>query len=249
MIFGQEIIYLETVDSTNTYLKKIAKNKNEGLVVISKEQTHGKGRVGKSFKSNYDEGIWMSILLKPKINIQKISFITLIAGASVVKSLNELNVEVKIKWPNDIILNNKKLGGILTELSSQDKDNNNLIVGIGINVKTLNFDDEIKNIATSLYKENHKISKNEIISKFLENFEKLYFDYVNKNEKSEVLKICKNFSSVINKDVYIIKNNQKELVKVIDINDDGDLVVLDEFLQTKNIISGEISIRGENGYI
>ena len=132
---GKNIIHLETVDSTNDYLKKIANEVEEGTVVISEEQTRGKGRWGRQWESEANEGIWMSIILKPEVEPVKAPFITLIAGAAIVKSLNNLKVPAKIKWPNDIIINNKKISGILTELSAEIERINYVVVGIGMNVK------------------------------------------------------------------------------------------------------------------
>ena len=93
----------------------------------------------------------MSIILKPNMIPQKAPFITLIAGASIAKVLNDLGVQANIKWPNDIIINNKKVAGILTELSAEIDRINYIILGIGINVKTMEFSQEISEIATSLY--------------------------------------------------------------------------------------------------
>lgn len=246
---GKKIIYLEEIDSTNTYLKNIGNQEKDGTVVIAKNQTNGRGRLGRSFKSGNDEGIYMSILLKPNISLEKVSFITLIVGASITKTFNDLGINSFIKWPNDIILNNKKLGGVLTELSFNENNTYYIVTGIGINVKTLDFDFDIKNKATSLYKEGYNIRRSIIIKNILENFEKLYKLYINNNDKEEVLKISKKSSILINKKIYITKNNSKELVTCIDINNNGDLVVKDFYGNIKNIVSGEVSIRGENGYI
>ncbi len=246
---GKKIIYLETVGSTNTYLKEIGNIEKDGTVVISEEQTKGRGRLGRSFKSNSGEGIYMSILLKPNISLEKASFITLIVGASIIKTFNKLGVKSLIKWPNDIILNNKKLGGVLTELSCEKDSINYIVTGIGINVKTLAFDDEIKDKATSIYKEGYDISRIDIIREILVNFERLYNLYIENDNKEDTLKICRQFSAIINKKVYVTKNNDKELVTCIDINNNGDLVVKDLCGKVKNIVSGEVSIRGENGYI
>ena len=162
-IMGNNIVHFETIDSTNDYAKKVASQEPEGTVIISEEQTKGKGRIGRQWHSKSKEGIWMSIILKPNMIPQKAPFITLIAGASIAKVLNDLGVQANIKWPNDIIINNKKVAGILTELSAEIDRINYIILGIGINVKTMEFSQEISEIATSLYKEGHKISRVDII--------------------------------------------------------------------------------------
>ena len=248
-IIGKKILHFETIESTNNYAKKIALEELDGTVIISEEQTKGRGRVGKQWYSKSGEGIWMSIILKPNIIPQKAPFITLIAGASIVKALNKLGVETFIKWPNDITINNKKVAGILTELSTEVDKINYIVLGIGINTKTMKFSQEISEIATSLHKEGYEISRVDIVKAILEEFEKLYLQYVSENVRKETLSICRKYSAIIGKDIYLIKEDEKELVRCLDINDDGNLIVRNENNIIQEIISGEISIRGVKGYV
>src|SRR5574344_4073 len=196
---GKNVLHFETIDSTNNYAKKIGNELIDGSVIISEEQTKGKGRLGRVWESKAGEGIWMSIILKPNIIPNKAPFITLIAGASIVKALNILGVDAKIKWPNDITINNKKLSGILTELSAEIERVNYIVVGIGMNVKDTDFEEELKDKATSLYKENYNVSRIDIVKEILCQFEKLYLDYIEKDDKKEVLDICRQYSAIINK--------------------------------------------------
>ena len=246
---GREIIHFESIDSTNNYAKLIANEALDGTVVISEEQISGRGRLGKCWYSKKHEGIWMSIILKPNILPMDAPFITLVAGASIVKALRNLGVEATIKWPNDIILNGKKTCGILTELSAEIERVNYIVVGIGINVKTINFPEDIGNIATSIQREGYDLSRVDIVRNILSEFELKYNSYINENDKLPTLDICKNYSAIIGKEIYTIKNNFKEKVKCIDINENGDLVVEDINGNVKEIISGEVSIRGEQGYV
>ena len=248
-IIGNNIVHFETIDSTNDYAKKVALQESEGTVIISEEQTKGKGKIGRQWYSKSKEGIWMSIILKPNIMPQKAPFITLIAGASIAKALNDLGVEITIKWPNDIIINNKKMAGILTELSAEIDRINYIVLGIGINVKTMEFSQEISEIATSLYKEGHKISRVDIVRNILEEFEKLYLKYINEDSKEETLNICRDYSAIIGKDVYLIRDEEKELVRCLDMNQEGNLVVRTKDNIIKEIMSGEVSIRGVKGYV
>lgn len=248
-VMGRKIVHFETIDSTNDYAKKVALQELEGTVIISEEQTKGKGRIGRQWYSKSKEGIWMSIILKPKVVPQNAPFITLIAGASISKALNNLGIETTIKWPNDIIINNKKIAGILTELSAEIERINYIILGIGINVKTVEFSQEISEIATSLYKEGHKISRVDIVRNILEEFEKLYIKYIYEDSKEETLNICRDYSAIIGKDVYLIKGEEKELIRCLDINQEGNLVVQTKDSIIKEIMSGEVSIRGVKGYV
>ena len=246
---GKNVLHFETIDSTNDYAKKIGNELIDGSVIISEEQTKGKGRLGRVWESKAGEGIWMSIILKPNIIPNKAPFITLIAGASIVKALNILGVDAKIKWPNDITINNKKLSGILTELSAEIERVNYIVVGIGMNVKDTDFEEELKDKATSLYKENYNVSRVDIVKEILCQFEKLYLDYIEKDDKKEVLDICRQYSAIINKEIYVIKNDQKELVDCIGINEEGNLIIKNKDGNLEEIMSGEVSIRGVKGYV
>ena len=246
---GKNIIHLETVDSTNEYLKRIGNWVEEGTIVISDEQTKGKGRWGRQWESQSKEGVWMSMIIRPNIEPIRAPFITLIAGASIVKSLNNLMIPGEIKWPNDIILNNKKIGGVLTELSADISKVNHVIVGIGINVKNKKFEGELEEKATSLFKEGYDLSREIIISEIICEFEKLYELYINEKTSEEIISICKEHSAVINKDIYVIKGDEKELFKCIDLNNEGNLIVKDNFGNLIEIMSGEVSIRGSKGYV
>ncbi|MGL4797349.1 MAG: biotin--[acetyl-CoA-carboxylase] ligase, partial [Paraclostridium sp.] len=246
---GRKIIHFDTIDSTNTYAKSVGYESENGTVIISEEQTNGRGRVGRLWHSKKHEGIWMSIILKPKMSPMEAPFITLIAGASVVNSLNKLGIDSYIKWPNDLIINGRKVCGILTELSAEIDMVNYIVVGIGINVKSMEFDDEISKVATSIYKEGYEVTRVDIVKNILEEFEKLYKEYTYSGKKDNVLTVCRDKSAIIGKYVYAIKGNKKDYVECIDINEEGNLVVKYENGSIQEIMSGEISIRGEQGYV
>ena len=217
---GKKVIHLDTVGSTNDYAKEIGNKVSGGTLII-----------------------------KPKIEPYKAPFLTLVAGASVVKALSNLGVEVSIKWPNDIIVHNKKICGILTELSAEMERVNYVVIGIGINIKTIDFPDEIKEKATSLYKEGYKLSRVDIVRQFCIEFEKLYKGYILDGNKQDTLELCRKYSAIIGKQVYVIKNNKRELVKCIDINENGNLIVKEKNGEIQEIMSGEVSIRGVKGYV
>ncbi|WP_455539089.1 biotin--[acetyl-CoA-carboxylase] ligase [Terrisporobacter sp.] len=246
---GKHILHFDTIDSTNNYAKRLGNELVDGSVIISEEQTKGKGRLGRVWQSKAGDGIWMSIVLKPDLVPNKAPFITLIGGASIVKALNNLGVNAQIKWPNDIVINNKKLCGILTELSAEIERVNYIVLGIGMNVKDTDFDGELQDKATSLYMENYKVSRVDIVKEILYQFEKLYLDYVEKNNKKEVLDICRKYSAIIDKEIYVIKNDKRELVNCIGINEDGNLIIENEEGKLQEIMSGEVSIRGVKGYV
>lgn len=238
--YKHNIEIFDSIDSTNKYLKSKINEKNYGTIVISNEQTNGYGKNDRQFISNKDIGIYMSILINPNCLIEaslKITILTSVAVLSAIKSV--YNLDVKLKWVNDIILNDLKVGGILCE-SQINLNNNiidNMIVGIGINVKEFDFPPSLKNIATSIENNtNIKISRNELISEIINFFDLYFID--NKN----YLNLYKENSYVLGKDITVIQNDRQFFAKAIDIEDNGALIVQEQEKIIK-LISSDISIR------
>lgn len=238
--YKHNIEIFDSIDSTNKYLKSKIKEKNYGTIVISNEQTNGYGKNDRQFISNKDTGIYMSILINPNCLIEeslKITILTSVAVLSAIKSV--YNLDVKLKWVNDIILNDLKVGGILCESQINLNTNiiDNMIVGIGINVKNFEFPPSLKNIATSIENNtNIKISRNELISEIINFFDLYFID--NKN----YLNLYKENSYVLGKDITVIQNDRQFFAKAIDIEDNGALIVQEQEKIIK-LISSDISIR------
>src|SRR6056297_1102966 len=131
---GKKILYFDTINSTNKKAKGIAETSPDGTVVISKEQTAGRGRLGRNWSSPKGSSLLISILLKPEIDPSKVSNITLVGAVALVKTLEDFEVKGLIKWQNDIIINDKKIVAILTELSAKTIQVNYLVMGIGVNL-------------------------------------------------------------------------------------------------------------------
>lgn len=242
---GRKIIHFDTIDSTNTYAKTIGLNCDDGTVVTSENQTVGRGRLGRQWESQ-SKSICMSIILKPEINIFQVAKITQVCAAAVALSLEEFGIDAQIKWPNDLMINNKKICGILTEMESSNNKVNYVVVGIGINVNNSysDFPDEIKNIASSLKIEtNNEFQKSIIAAKIMNNFEILYHEFVKNNNFKKSLDVCRKKSNVIGKNINLIKNKDITAAKAIDIGNDGELIVQYENGEIDSIISGEISVR------
>ena len=239
---GHSVEVLESVDSTNDYAKKKAKELVDGSVIISLEQVKGKGRRGRSFHSGKGDGIYLSIILKPGFEPAKAPFITSIAGAALVNTFNKFNIQTKVKWPNDVLINGKKVAGILTEMSADMEFIEYIVLGVGINVSGLEFPNELKNIATSLKLEGYDVKKLNIIWQFVYEFELLYNLYLNENT-SEVVNILRNNSSVIGKQINVHYMNEVESAIAVDINNQGALIIKTQEGEVKELSSGEISIR------
>lgn len=248
---GHEIIYFDSIDSTNSYAKKEANELKDGTVILSEEQTTGRGRRGREWSSPKGTGIWMSLVLKPNIPPTEGVRMTQIAAAAVCKSIRQMtSLDALIKWPNDIVVNGKKICGILTEMAGELNEIRYIVVGIGINVNTSSFSDELKNVATSLLIEsNSKIDRKKLVVNILENFETLYNAYINGSNFDEALNIVKKYSAILGKEIKIVQGNRETIAKAIDIDREGLLLVEMKDGTRELISSGEISIRGMVGYI
>lgn len=238
--YKHNIEIFDSIDSTNKYLKSKINEKNYGTIVISNEQTNGYGKNDRQFISNKDTGIYMSILINPNCLIEESLKITILTSVAILSAIKFVcNLDVKLKWVNDIILNDLKVGGILCE-SQINLNNNiidNMIVGIGINVKEFDFPPSLKNIATSIENNtNIKISRNELISEIINFFDLYFID--NKN----YLNLYKENSYVLGKDITVIQNDRQFFAKAIDIEDNGALIVQEQEKIIK-LISSDISIR------
>lgn len=249
---GRNIVHFPSLNSTNTKAKELASTDiANGTVVISEEQTSGRGRFGRQWISPKFKGIWMSIILKPDMDPTNASNITLIGAAAVTEALAELGVEAKIKWPNDIILNNKKLGGILTEMSSELNLINYIIIGIGINVNisSEDFSKELEEIATSLkIQTGEELSRKELLANILGHFERLYEEYINENNLNSTLEVCKKSSILLGKEIQLYCKGVLVTAKAVDIDEEGLLIIEHKDGRIEKIISGEVSMHGLYGY-
>ncbi len=250
-VIGAMHTYMEEVDSTNSAAKAVASDCPDGAVIISNCQTAGKGRLGRSWNSARDKGIFMSLILKPKISMTAAMMLTQMAGAAVCHGLLTAGYEAQIKWPNDIVIQGKKVCGILAEMSGEPECLNYVIIGIGINVNQdlSDFPEELKETAISLkVLKGEKIDRNLILGLILERLD-YYYALARNNETAEIVNFCKNNSATLEKQVQVIYNDKIIQGKAIDLTDNGGLVIEDLTGHTMEIISGEVSVRGMYGYI
>lgn len=245
------IFTYDTLESTNDKAKEIAAYSEEGTVILAREQTKGKGRLGRVWSSTKDKDILMSIILKPEIQIKDIPKITLVGATAINMALRDIGIDSQIKWPNDIVIENKKVSGILTEMSSNSRDINYVIMGIGINVNQdiQDIPKELQYKSTSLkIVKNSVIDRRELLNNILERFRTLYMPFRSNGDMEKVINIYRENSIVIGKEILVIKGKDKIRKGVaIDINHRGELLV--EFPEgLEEICSGEVSIRGIEGY-
>lgn len=235
---------LEKTTSTNTLVREKAKENEEGLVIAAGEQTAGRGRLGRSFFSPGDSGVYMSLLLKPAIKPEDAVQITTAAAVSVCKALEKLGIyNSEIKWVNDIYICNRKVCGILTE-SSFNANSGLLdfaVLGIGINIyeSEAGFPDDIKNIAGAVFSERKENLRNRFIAEFINEFFDFYDDLSSKKHLNEYRKK----SLVLGKKINILQGETTREGKAIDIDENCNLVVELPDGKTEKLYSGEISVR------
>lgn len=248
---GREILFFDEIDSTNSFAKENINCLKNGAVIVAKKQYAGRGRLGRQWLSFNEDGLWMSILVKDKIKPENIPMISLATACAVSRAIEEsTGVKVGVKWPNDIIINKKKLGGILCESILKGNDVVGIVIGIGLNVNQVSFQNEISNIAVSLKQVMGKdVSKENVIIKILELFEKRL--ELIKNEKFiEIINEWKQLDVIIGCEVKFKLSENNWVGEVLDINDDGSLKIkLRDSNKEVNLKYGEITIRGLYDYV
>lgn len=246
-VFGREIISYKKVDSTNIVAYELAeKGMKEGTVILADEQAKGKGRHGRHWSSPSKGGIYMSCILRPEIAPSEISRITLLAAIAVAQAIRDTSfLEVTIKWPNDIMMNGKKLCGILTEMKAEQDSVDFAVLGIGINVTT-----PLKQIpkgGSSIKEElRHRgakaiLSRVELTKRVLERLEE-YYNLLKEEGFGPIIDIWKDHSTMIGSRVKVSLPGKTFEGLAHDINPDGALVVRMESGLLEKISSGDVTM-------
>lgn len=241
-----EKIYFEELDSTNRYLKELeVKNARPGTVIIANRQSAGRGRLGRNFFSPEEKGIYMSILLRPDIPLERAVLITSMAAVAVARAIERVSgIEAKIKWVNDIFLNGKKVCGILTEagIDAESGKFSYAVLGIGVNVGEMEFPEELRNIATSVTNEcGFTVSKENLIDEILLELEKWHTTLYD----GGFLEESRKRSILLGKEILVLDETApggSYPAKAVEINELGNLVI-EKNGEKKILNSGEVSIR------
>ncbi|MEA1945235.1 MAG: biotin--[acetyl-CoA-carboxylase] ligase [Euryarchaeota archaeon] len=223
---GKQIYHFDEIDSTNVEAKELAESSRDGTVIVAEKQLEGRGRMGRKWSSP-PGGIYLSMILKPGIPPDHIHRLTLVAGVAAAEVLNELGLKAEIKWPNDILINEKKVCGILTEMDAEMDAVNYVIIGIGINANTeLDMFPPITMIgATSLSEElGREVNRVAITQNFLERFERHYVTFL-KGDFHSVLEYWREHSSTIGRRVKIVTKFRTIVGEAVGIDHDGALIV------------------------
>lgn len=239
-------LYFEELDSTNRYVKELAvKDGQPGTVVIAGRQSAGRGRLGRSFFSPEETGIYMSILLRPDIALERSVLITSMTAVAVARAIERVSgTEAKIKWVNDIFLNGKKVCGILTEAGiNAEKDTlDYAVIGIGVNVGKMEFPEELKDTATSITNEcGFKVAKETVIDEILLELEKWYPTLLD----GSFLEESRKRSLLLGRKIKVLDETVQRgfyPAKAVDINEMGNLII-ERNGERVVLNSGEVSIR------
>ena len=249
---GTCLEFEEVVDSTNIRAKELGeKGAPHGTLVVAEQQTAGKGRRGRSWVSPPGSSIYMTLLLKPEVDPSRAPMLTLLMAYAIADAFRgEKNLDVQIKWPNDLVLNKKKICGILTEMSAEVGYVHYVVIGVGINVNTESFQEEISQTATSLrIEEGVKFQRAELIAAIMQKFEMYYEKFCASGNLSDIMD---GYNAIlVNKDreVRVLEPGNEYNAKALGINETGELIVEKEDGSRTEIFSGEVSVRGIYGYV
>ena len=249
---GKNVIYYDETDSTNNRAKEAGNNKEpHGTLFVADMQMAGKGRRGRVWKSPSGSSIYMTILLYPDIPPVKAPQLTLIMAIAVAEGIREVTgLETKIKWPNDIVVNGKKICGILTEMSTEIDYINHVVIGIGINVNMESFPEDIAKTATSLRIEAGKeFRRFELIAAIVEHFEKAYEAVCEAGSLEPIMEDYNRLLVNCGRQVRVLEPEHEYDALALGIDKTGELQVECEDGSRKSVFAGEVSVRGIYGYV
>lgn len=248
---GQCLYFFDEVDSTNNQAKLLAETGvPDGTLVVAETQCAGKGRRGRQWLSPKGTGIWMSLVLRPDIPPDRAAMLTLVAALAVSDGIETVTgLKPEIKWPNDIVINGRKLCGILTEMSTEMGDINYVVIGIGINVGMPDFPDEIRAIATSLALEGKPVRRSGLVNQILKAWEQYYEVYLQTADLSGLMQQYNDRLVNCNRRVTVLKPEESYTGMSHGIDRLGRLLVEKEDRTVEAVMSGEVSVRGIYGYV
>lgn len=246
-----EIHFYPQTDSTNVRAKALGENGVHGTLIVAGSQTAGRGRRGRSWESPEEKNIYMSIYLKPEIEVAKAPMLTILMAYSVAKALrNTFGIDAQIKWPNDLVLNKKKICGILTEMSIKQNAIEYVVIGTGINVGNKEFPEELKKSATSLFLESGRLfPRAKIIAEIMNVFEEEYERFCKEEDLGWIQDAYNQMLVNCRRDIVVLDANGEYSAKALGINEKGELQIEKEDGTKDVVFAGEVSVRGIYGYV
>lgn len=248
---GKKIYEYKEISSTNTEAQRLAEEgAPHGTVVIAELQTAGRGRRGRQWISQAGKGLWFSIILKPQLLPESVSVLSLVAALAVEKAIFQMTErKSQIKWPNDIVMEGKKVCGILSEMCLREGHIHHIVVGIGINVEQQEFPEELKDMATSLENICGKpIERKQLLQEVLQAFGYYYELYMQTTDMSLMLKEYNTCLVNCDKEVRVLNPMGAYQGIARGINKNGELLVEKEGILHR-VYAGEVSVRGLYGYV
>lgn len=248
---GKNIYYYEETGSTNTDAKRFGEEgAAHGTVVVADKQNAGKGRRGRAWQSPGGKDIYFTILLRPEFVPDKASGLTLVMALSVAQAIESCGLEAGIKWPNDVVLNGKKICGILTEMNVETDYIQYVVIGVGINVNLDVMPEEIEETATSILLESgKKMARAKLLQGVLERFEENYERYEKDLSLANMMEEYNGYLVNRNRQVRVLDPKGEYEGTARGINEYGELLVETGDGQTVAVYAGEVSVRGIYGYV
>ncbi|UTH10545.1 biotin--[acetyl-CoA-carboxylase] ligase [Macrococcoides canis] len=242
-LFNKGYIF-EALKSTQDEAEKLALSESQPFLVISEKQTEGRGRFKRHWSSQPDTGLWMSVVLQPDISLQKLTTFNLFIALALANTVRHYHLDVKIKWPNDIYLNDRKLSGFLTEIKGSQDNISQIICGIGVNLNTerTHFPDELESTATSLKIETgNTIDRYEFLEGLLLNLEK-YYELFLTGTFSEVKAEYESYAFIFDRTLKYTEGSRVIIGRAESLNDDGTLNVKSAEGDMYRFISADIEL-------
>ncbi|SMC55096.1 biotin--[acetyl-CoA-carboxylase] ligase [Papillibacter cinnamivorans] len=251
---GQDLIFLESVDSTNTYAKSLAlSGAADGTVILAEEQTGGRGRMGRSFQSSKGKGVYLTAIFLPQAEPAAMLTLTARVAVAVCDAVEDAcGVRPQIKWTNDILMSEKKLCGILTEMGIEGESGRlqYVVAGMGINVghRREDFDEAVRPVATSLFLQLGKtVSRAELAAKLISRLDGMYAELLAGSR--DYLERYRKDCITVGRRVRVIRGESVRPAFALGIGEDASLLVRYEDGSTEDLIAGEVTVRGSEGYI
>ena len=249
---GGEIYYYEETGSTNIDAKRLGEEgAAHGTIVVADKQNAGRGRRGRAWQSPAGKDIYFTILLRPSFEPDKASGLTLVMALSVAQAVErKCNLKAGIKWPNDVVLNGKKICGILTEMNMETDYIQHVVIGVGINVNLDEMPEEISQTATSiLWESGEKTARAELLQEVLARFEENYGMYEKESDLSYMLEEYNSYLVNVGKQVKVLDPKGEFEGIARGINASGELLIETPDGKVAEVYAGEVSVRGMYGYV
>lgn len=237
---GKKVYYFDTVPSTMDIAFEFGmKQAPEGTLILAEAQTKGRGRLGRDWVSPKYKGIYLSLILKPKISPNQASILTLLSAVSVCEAIKAMTgLDAQIKWPNDVLIHHKKLGGILTELNAEMDEVRFIVVGIGLNVN--NDEKSLINSAISLKElKKEDINRAELLREILRKIEANYLLLQNKGSRP-IIEKWREYNITLGKRIKVHYHKEYLEGQAVDIDRDGGLLVRTDSGVIKKVVSGDV---------